>query len=155
LARAFTLIEVLTVVAIAGMLAALAAPSISSMTQRARASVGVEETVAALEVARARARSSRCELRVTPHPTSSAFVVAPNPADPTPACVALPVKVVPIDRAVTFASFTLDGTPLSALAFLPSGAVAGRVPTKLKLTLRSGGTATIEVWPAVGTVRVH
>lgn len=67
---AFSLVEVMVVVAIVGVLAALAVPSISALSQRRNATIATDSVVQHLERARDDARKERRCLHIT-RPTAS------------------------------------------------------------------------------------
>ncbi len=159
--RGFTLIEALVVVAIAGILAALAMPSVSQTVRRERSRGEVVKIADAVIDARTRARIRLCKTLVTMDAANTQVIVGPDPADTDATCAGMETTKTAISgNLVSIAPFTINGTAQTQLVFGADGGVedAGKPSRKRALsvvTVLTGGTRTIEVWPATGAVRLR
>ena len=156
MARGFSLIELMLVVAITGIVAAIAVPSVSQTVKKERARSELMKVVGAVEQARNRARISVCETRLSVDVATGTLTIAPNPADPDVPCRALPTKSVVFEtKLITLSAFSIAGAPTNPLIFSNEGGLAS--PTaRARMTLLPavGAPRTIEIWPASGTVRL-
>ena len=136
--RAFTLIEAMVVLAIVGVMCALAVPSIVETVKRERTRSEVQKVADAVSDARNRARVRVCEVRLSVDVTSNSLTVAANPTDSDVPCREMRPRTVPIDRSLlTLAAFNVDGATKNPLVFDSSGGLSGAL-TRARMTLDLG-----------------
>ena len=155
-ARGFSLIELMIVVGMIGIVAALTVPSVSATVQRQREQGEFGRVVAAVERARNRARVSVCKTLVDVDTTNMRITIKSDPADTDTSCVNLASETLQFQKAlVTLSQFDVNAVVTNPLVITASGALVG--PNKAILTVTSpvvsGRASRIEVWPAVGAVR--
>ena len=152
-ARGFSLIEAMIVVAIAGIVAAMTLPRISSGVRRERSRAEAVKVADTITRARNRARVQVCRVQVTIGAASVAL--GPDPADPTVACRTMPSETVALDaKLVTLSPFQIGGTATNPLVFNGDGGVAAASRARMAIALADASPRVIEVWPAIGTVRM-
>jgi prepilin-type N-terminal cleavage/methylation domain-containing protein len=152
-ASGFSLLEVIVVVAIAGVLAALAAPSVQALVQTRRSSIEVAKVQAALEGARddARARLRCIRVRKSGDATLTLDELAPIAGASTCGNTIASTETRTFDaRAVRIAS-NID------ITFTRAGSVAGNVDVDLTIiALRPDAgprTYDFRVYRTLGLVR--
>lgn len=152
--RAFSLIEVTIVVAIAGIVAALAVPSLSQMVGQERSRSELARLVSAIEQARHTARIRVCDVLLTVDPTVGSITLAPDPVDPDVPCRSLPGETMSFDKnLLTLSAFTIGGVATNPLRFNAEGGISTSARALMTITTRSG-PRVVEVWPAAGAVRL-
>jgi type IV pilus assembly protein PilE len=156
--RGFSLIEMMIVVGLIGVVAALSVPSISETVQRQRASGEFVKVSAAVERARNRARISVCKTLVDVTPASGTMVVKSDPADTDASCTGLASETFKFStKLVTLNQFKLGATTTNPLVINANGGLTGTAKAIMTVNSPVAGTraSTIEVWPAVGAIRSH
>ena len=150
--RGFSLIEMFIVIAIFGVIAAIALPSISAMTARRAASSEVEKVKGALDFARDSARAKLRCMRVT-NPTTSSLLIEELAAATNGCGVTVTTSTT---KQFRVASVSLPNA--ISLTFDRSGALTGTTAATVPITVNGvfpGGTVphTFLIFRILGLVR--
>lgn len=157
MARAFTLLEIMVVVALVGIMAALAVGLGSGSVAQSRARDDVEAVRAHLVAARNHARrNAACvEVRRADARTLTAVVVEdpaggcpPAPHAPTP-----PTPTTTLRAAATITTFDVAGINVDTVRFGKDGSVPLAAPATLQVTTADHPPTVLAVWPAAGIVK--
>ncbi len=155
--RAFTLIEAMIVIAIAGIMAALAVGLGSDFVRREQARDDVEQVRAHLVGARNHARRNAACVAVrrsSPQVLDAAVVV-----DAALQCPAAPHAPAPqqaqttLRVATSVSAFSVDGVSVDAVIFRPDGSLPLASPAVITITTGDVRPTTLAIWPAAGVVK--
>jgi len=158
--RAFSLLELMVTIAIAGILAGLAIGLGSEAVQRGRAHEELESVRALLVTARNHARRNAACVRVVRSTTGSTLTAGLH-TDAAAGCPAAPLAAAPpivqVDLKLssssefqTFVTAAFVNRP--EVIFTIDGSLRQSAPTSLTLT-GVGRTHTLLIWPAAGIVK--
>lgn len=155
--RGFSLVEVMVVVAIAGVMASLSVGLGSAFVQRQRAQEDIERVRSLLVGARNHARRNAACVKV--NRTSNKVLTAVLFEDASLGCPAAPQAVPPSSGLVELRASTsmtpllVLGVEVSSLIFLPDGSLALSEPATIGVTDIDGRTTPLFIWPAAGVVK--
>lgn len=157
-ARAFTILEVMVVVAMVGVLSAAALPDLVAMTQKSQALEAMRGLGTALGVARDESRNERRCVDVTlsssaPFSLTTSHVACPD--DPPPAAPAQVLSTTVLSERLASVELRpidggFDGTPVQTLRFGRDGSLLAPFAT---IAIDVGGThfsKTMFLYPIAG-----
>jgi prepilin-type N-terminal cleavage/methylation domain-containing protein len=155
--RAFTLIEAMVTIAIAGIMATLAVGMGSEFVQRERARDDVETVRAHLIAARNHARRNAACVRVTrasDRTLTAAVVVdtALNCPD-APHAGAPPTPTTTLRVATSISPMLLNGAEVDSVLFRPDGSLPIAGPAVVKISTTNAPDTVLSLWPAAGIVK--
>ena len=138
----------MVVVAIAGILASIAIPSVSDTIQRNRAREDSERVVAILSEARNRAHATlRCAATVV---DPSAHTISYELYACSGAPSGTPTKTAAFPK-LTLTTFSGGAT---SVTFTSGGGLAGGVNSEISATTAFGETTRLRIYPAIGQIEV-
>lgn len=153
--RGFTLGEIMLVIAISGLLAAMAVPNFTAAIRKQRARSQIERYTQMIRLARNQARTTLCDIDVTVDGSNGTITVGPEAT--TGDCASLSTLQQSVDtKLVEISTPTVSGAPQTPFQFERRGGTEydeyGAFAITNKIT---GKTTTVKVWPAIGTVEME